>query len=100
MFPSSPLRFRPLSFPTYSRRSPAAGPIELGACTIIFKNYIAMARTLANSFHKVHPDVPFFVLLVDRIDGYFQPENEPFCTIGIEELDIPNRDGFCFKYTI
>ena len=28
------------------------------------------------------------------------PRLEPFYTIGIEELDIPDHYGFCFKYTI
>ena len=81
-------------------RSSAPGSVNVAACTIISKNYLPYARTLCHSFHKYHPDTPFFVLLVDRVDGYFQPEHEPFYTIGIEELDIPDRYGFCFKYTI
>jgi glycosyltransferase involved in cell wall biosynthesis/tetratricopeptide (TPR) repeat protein len=86
--------------PTHTRRSPALGPIDLAACTIVSKNYLPYARTLCHSFHKYHPNTPFFVLLVDRVDGYFQPEHEPFYTIGIEDLDIPDHYGFCFKYTI
>ena len=70
------------------------------ACTIISKNYIALARTLADSFHRFHPDIPFFVLLVDRVDGYFQPERERFVLVGMNELDIPDMESFCFKYNI
>jgi glycosyltransferase involved in cell wall biosynthesis len=87
-------------FVSATPRSPAPGQINLAACTIVSKNYLPYARTLCHSFHKYHPDTPFFVLLVDRVDGYFQPEHESFYTIGIEELDIPDRYGFCFKYTI
>ena len=87
--------------PTHNRRSPGPGPLDVAACTIISKNYIALCtHARSHSFHKFHPDVPFFVLLVDRVDGYFQPEVEPFYTIGIEDLDIPDHYGFCFKYTI
>jgi len=76
------------------------GPIDVAACTIISKNYIAMARTLAGSFHKFHPDVPFFVLLVDQVDGYFEAEREGFYLVDMNELDIPDTDSFCFKYNI
>ena len=87
-------------FASPTRRSPALGPIDFAACTIISKNYLPYARTLCHSFHKYHPNTPFFVLLVDRVEGYFQSEHEPFYTIGIEDLDIPDPHGFCFKYTI
>jgi hypothetical protein len=40
------------------------------------------------------------VLLVDRVDEYFQPENENFDLVGTDELDFPNKDSFCFKYNI
>src|SRR5688572_23769768 len=77
--------------------SPAA---EIAACTIISKNYISYARTLANSFLAHHPGSPFFVLLVDRIDSHFEPESEKFHLTGIDALDIPDLSRFCFQYTI
>jgi cyclopropane fatty-acyl-phospholipid synthase-like methyltransferase len=86
--------------PTHDRRSPPSGPIDIAACTIISKNYIALARTLADSFDKFHPNVPFFVLLVDQVDGYFEPERERFYLVGTDELDIPDKDSFYFKYNI
>jgi hypothetical protein len=79
---------------------PLVQGLDVAACTIISKNYIAMARTLAGSFHKFHPDVPFFVLLVDQVDGYFEAEREAFYLVGMNELDIPDTDSFCFKYNI
>ena len=80
--------------------SALGGRKAIAACTIISKNYIALARTLADSFRGFHPDVPFFVLLVDRVDGYFQAENEKFHLVGLKELNIPDLESFCFKYTI
>ena len=75
-------------------------PTNIAACTIISKNYIALARTLADSFHRFHSDVPFFVLLVDHVDGYFQPEGERFYLVDLDALAIPDNDSFCFKYNI
>jgi hypothetical protein len=47
-----------------------------------------------------NPGVPIFVLLVDRLDGYIDPETEPYQLVTLEELDnIPNLQHFCFKYT-
>jgi len=61
---------------------------SLAACTIISKNYLAHARVLAHSFREYHPNLPFYVLLVDRIDGYFDPTEEPFTIIPLEQLPI------------
>jgi len=80
--------------------SPVQPRTGVAACTIISKNYLSFARTLADSLRKFHPDVPLFVLLVDRVDGYFKPENERFYLVGLNDLNIPNLSGFCFKYTI
>jgi hypothetical protein len=86
--------------PKHNRRLPPSGAIDWAACTIISKNYIALARTLAHSFRRFHPDVPFFVLLVDQVDGYFEPEREVFYLVGMDELNIPDEKSFCFKYNI
>jgi glycosyltransferase involved in cell wall biosynthesis len=74
--------------------------IEFAACTIIAKNYLSMARVLAESLHRFHPNAPFFVLLLDSPTGYFLPENEDFRRVLISELGISNLEGFLFKYSI
>ena len=84
---------------------PRAGTIsppvaDIAACTIVSKNYISYARTVADSFLAHHPGSPFFVLLVDRIDGHFEPQSEKFHLTGIDALDIPDLSRFCFQYTI
>src|SRR5687768_10610129 len=68
------------------------------ACTIVAKNQFALARVLASSFRAHHPDVPFFVLLADEIDGWFDPERESFETIPLSALDIPDSPRFRFRY--
>lgn len=74
---------------------------KLSICTIVSKNYLPYARVLAESF-LTHNDGEVFVLLVDRVDGYFNPAEEKFKLIEIEELRslIPDFDKFCFQYTI
>jgi glycosyltransferase involved in cell wall biosynthesis len=59
-----------------------------------------MARVLAHSFNRFHPDAAFFVLLLDEVEGCFDPLTEPYRIIGPEQLDIPNLKGLFFKYSI
>ena len=72
----------------------------IAACTIVSKNYLAFARTLAHSYRRHHPDARVFVLLVDRVDGYFDPSAEPFALVEIGELPIPDLPRFCFQYSV
>jgi glycosyltransferase involved in cell wall biosynthesis len=73
---------------------------QLTVCTIIAKNYLGQARVLAESLAKHNPEARFFVMLTDRIDGYFDPDAEPFTVIPIDALPIPDLNRFCFQYTI
>ncbi len=74
-----------------------AGPI---ICTIIAKNYLAQARTLTETFLRHHPDGQCFVLLVDEIEGRFDPAAEPFTTILAKDIGIPHVETMVFRYTI
>jgi hypothetical protein len=69
-------------------------------CTIIAKNYLAFARTLAQSFLDFHPDYQCYVLIVDDFEGYVSPQDECFEVVRLTELGIPNLPGFCFKYDV
>jgi glycosyltransferase involved in cell wall biosynthesis len=71
-----------------------------GACTIIAKNYLAFARTLAQSFLSFHPDNKFYVLVVDEFEDYLNPAEECFETVSLTDLGIPNLPSLCFKYDI
>ena len=71
---------------------------NVAVATIVAKNYLSFARALAESFHSIHRDIPFFVLLADEADGYFDPAHEPFHVVGLSELDIPQLERFRFHY--
>lgn len=70
------------------------------ACTIVSVNYLHYARVLCNSFHKCHPDLQFFVLLVDRLPARMDVSNEPYELVCVEDLDIPDFRSVAFKYDV
>lgn len=69
-------------------------------CTIVSKNYLAYARTLMNSVADVHPDWVRYVLLVDEIDGYFDPSQENFQLVEVAELRLPDAEKFLYRYNL
>src|SRR5262249_4863377 len=79
---------------------PADALNRIAACPIVSKNALAFARPLARSYRRHHPEARVFVLLVDRIDGYFAPSAEPFELVEIGELPIPDLPRFCFQYSV
>jgi len=70
------------------------------ACTIIAKNYLPMARVLANSWNSFHPGAPLYVLLLDSPAGYFSANDEAFLSVLVPEIGIHNVEAFLFKYSI
>jgi hypothetical protein len=70
---------------------------NLAVGTIAAKNYLSFARVLARSFHAHHPDVPFFLVLVEEVDGAFDPATEPFHLVGLASLAIPQLRRVCFR---
>jgi hypothetical protein len=73
---------------------------EQAVCTIITKSYLPFARALSHSLREHSPNLRLYVLLADELDGYFNPTEEPFTTILLEEL--PEQDlvrKMCFYYT-
>ncbi|HEX3280712.1 MAG TPA: hypothetical protein VHR36_05730 [Pyrinomonadaceae bacterium] len=69
-------------------------------CTIIAKNYVAFARTLAQSFLTQHVSGKVYVLIVDDFEGYINPAEECFEIVKLAELRIPKLPEFCFKYNL
>ncbi len=68
--------------------------------TIAAKNYLPCVRVLMSSIRQWHPELLRVVILVDQIDGYFNPEEEDFDIVLSEDLNLPQSDWFHFKYTI
>ncbi len=78
-----------------------AASIPRAICTVASKNYLAHVRTLAASVRAHHPDVPFLLLLCDRIDGRFDPVAESFEVLLGEELpNLPAPAQFFFRYDV
>jgi hypothetical protein len=69
-------------------------------CTVVAKNYLAHARTLMSSVRLHHPECLRVVLLVDRVEGCFEPAQEDFVLLLSEDLRIPNSRLFHFKYSL
>lgn len=72
---------------------------EVAAATVVAKNRLSLARVLADSFRRHHSEVPFFVLLADEPDGYFDPEAESFRLLRLDDLAIPDLVRFRSHYT-
>jgi glycosyltransferase involved in cell wall biosynthesis len=72
---------------------------RLAVCTIATKNYLARVRVLARSLQRFHPELPIYLLLADRIDGYFDPAKEPFQMIEPAQLAVNDLTGLSFQYT-
>jgi hypothetical protein len=71
-------------------------PQGLAGVTIAAKGTLALARVVARSFAEHHPGVPFFVLLTDEVDGYFEPELEPYKLLLWRDLDVPEKGRLTF----
>ncbi len=68
--------------------------------TICSKNFLAHARVLHESLQPHYPDARFFVVLCDRVDGSFNPADEPFEFVYLEELDLPDLAAMAARYNI
>ena len=72
---------------------------SVAAATIVAKNHLSSARVLADSFRRHHPDVPFYVLLADEVDDYFDVERESFQLLRLDDLAVPQLARLKFHYT-
>ncbi|HEU0123443.1 MAG TPA: hypothetical protein VFQ91_23135, partial [Bryobacteraceae bacterium] len=68
--------------------------------TVIANNYLPFARVLMQSLREFAPDVRRFVILVDRLDGSWDPAEEDFEVILSTDLGLPDSTWFHFKYMI
>jgi hypothetical protein len=68
-------------------------------CTIVAKNYLSFARVLTNSFLEHNPTGKVFVLLVDKLDGYFNPESEKFELVTVDKLWDEDVQQILFRST-
>lgn len=76
-------------------------PERCAALTIVSRNYLALALTLANSFLDTHPGSLFFIAIVDShegIDGLINREG--LYAIPYESISIPDSLVFKYRYSI
>jgi hypothetical protein len=71
---------------------------QLAAVTIASKAFLSLARVTARSFRKHNPDIPFYLVLTDHCDDFFDPGNEPFTVLPAEEIGIQQLEKLAFKY--
>jgi hypothetical protein len=72
--------------------------MRTAAATIVAKPYLSHARLLGRSFREHHPEIPFFTLLADEVDGRFDRASEPYELIGLDALDLDDGTGLRFRY--
>jgi glycosyltransferase involved in cell wall biosynthesis len=65
--------------------------------SIISPNYRHAARVLMASVEKHQPEWDRFILLVG---GTAPPGGEPFTTVPLEDVRLPDPRQFCFRYSI
>ncbi|MGL4860980.1 MAG: polysaccharide pyruvyl transferase family protein, partial [Enterobacteriaceae bacterium] len=68
--------------------------------TICSKNFLAHARALYDSLRPHYPNTMFFVVLCDRVDGFFDPAQEPFEFVFLEDLNLPDLGKMAQRYNI
>lgn len=70
--------------------------------TICSRNFMAYARTLHTSLSRYYPGVRFFVALCDddAPSPPFDPANEPFEFIGLDDLNLPEWREMSRRYNI
>jgi glycosyltransferase involved in cell wall biosynthesis/GT2 family glycosyltransferase len=68
--------------------------------TVISKAWLAHARALAGSLRAHHPDASLSVLVVDPLEGRFDPAGEPFEVLEPRNLDLPAFDAMSARYDV
>ncbi|MCC7165189.1 MAG: glycosyltransferase family 4 protein [Anaerolineae bacterium] len=87
-----------MSAPTRARHLTTAAPQSLAVGTVATKHHMARARVLYNSFRHYHPDIPFYLLLADMVNGDFDPAAESFPILSLQDLPILRPIPYRFKY--
>lgn len=64
---------------------------RLHACTIVARNYLALARVVSTTFLEHHPTGRFTVLLLDDVNHEVDPELEPFDVVRPDQIMPPDQ---------
>jgi hypothetical protein len=69
-------------------------------CTIVAKNYLSQALTLGDSLKKIHPDLPFHILLADETENLIDLSKEKYNIIEFKDIGVPFYKDMAFKYNV
>lgn len=69
-------------------------------CTVINKAWVAHARALAESLHAHEPQSHMSVLIVDSIEGFIDPAQEPFEILSPRDMQIEDFEAMSVRYGI
>jgi SAM-dependent methyltransferase/glycosyltransferase involved in cell wall biosynthesis len=72
----------------------------VNVCTIVAKNYLAHARVLALSLREQHPDSELTVLVLDDVEGYVDPVDEPYRLWGPQDIDCEPFAQMVTRYSV
>ncbi|HET6509490.1 MAG TPA: glycosyltransferase [Baekduia sp.] len=72
----------------------------MNVCTIVAKNYLAHARVLARSLAAQHPESQLTVLVLDSLEGYVDPADEPYRLWGPDDLECEPFDEMVNAYSV
>ena len=73
---------------------------SIAACTIVSPNYLAYARTVAQSYLAQHPGHRFFVLIVAALTDPAPFADEPFEAVMLPEIGVENLQAVAMRYEI
>ncbi len=69
-------------------------------CTVINKAWLAHARALAESLRAYQPDAGMSVLIVDSMDGFVDPKQEPFAVLSPQDIGVEDFEAMSVRYGI
>src|SRR5689334_13466376 len=72
--------------------------MRTAVCSIVSPNYRPFARVLMSSVRAQHPEWDRYVLVVGGAGSV--GETEPFETVAIDSLGLPDIADFTFRYTL
>jgi GT2 family glycosyltransferase/glycosyltransferase involved in cell wall biosynthesis len=72
----------------------------MNVCTVINRAWVAHARALAESLRAHQPDARMSVLVVDSIDGFIDPAQEPFEVLDPKDLAIDDFEAMTVRYGV
>jgi len=68
--------------------------------TVLSRNYLALGLTLAESWRLHHPNLEFYIILVDHKKNLEDIDLKGAHLISVEDIGIPNFSHFLYRYTI